>query len=156
MSLKPRALMLKANWIHTEDVEKWLQQITIGKTLNVCCGMSLVGDTRVDIDPSSNRTVDGDLFKLPYASRSFDTVICDPPFGYYQRFRWILKLANIADKRLLLSSPAMSIRLSRKNWSRELYYASGNATRDHPRGTLFLRLYWCFDRLNHKLPQETI
>lgn len=153
MSLKPRALMLKANWIHTEEVEKWLQEIAIGRTLNVCCGMSKVGEVRVDIDPSSNRTEEGDMFNLRFEPRSFDTVICDPPFSYYNHFKWILKLADIADKRLLISSPPMMLKLSRKNWSRELYYASGNATRDHPRGTLFLRLYWCFDRLNHKLPE---
>ena len=146
--------MLRANWIHTSFVERWLQEMSIGDTLNVCCGKSFVGDIRIDTDPNSNRTEEGDLFNLPFSPLSFDTVICDPPFSYYNRFRWILKLADIARERFLLSSPNISVRLSRRNWRRTLYYSEGNAAKGHSRGTLFLRMYWCFDRKNHRLDEE--
>jgi len=143
--------LLQANWIHTSDVESWLRQMSIGRTLNVCCGKSLVGDVRVDVDPESSRTEYGDLFHLKFPPQSFDTVICDPPFSYYNRFKWILPLAHIARKRLLLSSPCISVRLSSSKWKRTLWYSDTVAQKGRPRGGLFLRLYWCFDRRDKSL-----
>jgi hypothetical protein len=105
--------------------------------------MSKVGEVRIDHDPNTNRTQEGDMFNLDFAPRSFDTVICDPPFKYYNRFKWILNLAQIADKRLLISAPNINIYLPKRNWKRSLWYEITN--------TLFLRTYWCFDRTNHSL-----
>ena len=95
--------VLKANWIHPPNVEAWLGTMITGRTLNVCCGMSRVGDVRIDTDENTNRTEEGDLFDLHIAEASFDTVICDPPFAYYNTFEWCQKLASIARKRLILS-----------------------------------------------------
>ena len=141
--IENQALALQARWVHPHKVERWLRRSCIGRTLNVCCGMSLVGDVRIDTDWRSNRTEAGDLFSLTFENQSFDTVICDPPFSYYNRFSWIAKIRDIARKRVLISSPATNIRMmfSRRNWNFALY-----AVGDH--GSPMLRLYWCFDRCN--------
>lgn len=134
--------VLQANWIHPRPVERWLEQMKIGRTLNVCCGMSKVGDVRVDIESKTNRTHYGDLFNLQFEHLSFDTVICDPPFDYYvtgeNRFRWIARIADLCRKRLILSMPALNFSLGRK-WARRLFYTDSQQF-------LFLRLFWVFDR----------
>jgi hypothetical protein len=132
---------LQVNWIHHKDVERWLRRMKVGRTLNVCCGMSWVGDVRVDTDPNTNRTEAGDLFDLGFAPLSFDTVIVDPPFSYFSRFDWVNKCARIASKRLLLAADRTIVRLPRKDWSTSLY-AFQSAQK------MYLRLYYCFDRKN--------
>lgn len=142
-------LALQANWIHPPNVERWLRRMCTGLTLNVCCGMSLVGDVRVDTELNSSRTVDGDLFKIhkQFSPLSFDNVICDPPFEYYvkgtNRFRWIQELARISRRRLIISVKANSIYVGSRNWNRSLWYIDDNK--------MFLRLFWVFDRLNSRL-----
>lgn len=134
--------LLQANWIHPPYVERWLRRMSIGRTLNVCCGKSLVGDVRIDVDANSSRTEPGDLFDLKIEPLSFDTVICDPPFSYYvtgdNRFRWIQELGKISRRRLIICVKANQIHLGRKNWHQKLWYCSD--------GGLFLRLFWVFDR----------
>jgi hypothetical protein len=136
--------VLQANWIAPSHVDEWLRKMIIGRSLNVCCGTSLAGDVRLDIlpPPETTRTEEGDLFNLGYKARSFDTVICDPPFTYYNKRRWVFQLAQIACKRLILSSNQM-VGLQLKNWDRRLFYDDG--------GLFFIRLFWVFDRLNHEL-----
>ena len=134
--------ILKANWVHPKEVESWLYKMKIGYTLNVCCGMSRVGNVRLDITPHTERTEEGDLFALDYPPLSFDTVICDPPFSYYNKFKWIYKLAEIPRKRLILSSPNRAVALSSRIWTKDLYWAN------NPR---WLRTYWVFDRKNNIL-----
>lgn len=136
--------VLQANWIHPPHVENWLQKMALGRTLNVCSGMSRVGDVRVDIDPDTNRTDDGDLFDLNYRPLSFDTVICDPPFSYYvtgkNRFRWIGSLRKIARKRILLSSNQVNPTnfFHPQRWDTQLFALI--------RHTPYVRFYWRFDR----------
>lgn len=137
--------VLQANWIHPSSVEKWLRSMVIGTSLNVCCGTSHVGDIRVDISPDTTRTEAGDLFNLRFPSQSFDTVICDPPFAFYNRFAWVNELGKIARRRLLLSPDRTVVRLPRKDWSTRIFAFQG--THD----TMYLRLYYCYDRKNHHL-----
>ena len=138
------------SWSHSDwglkTIDSWLAKKSIGRTLNVCCGNCPVGDIRVDIDPSTSRTMEGDLFDLPFPNQSFDTVICDPPFSYYSKFRWVIRLSHLARKRLILSTSLIEPKLIKREWERELYYFSSNG------GTQFLRLYWVFDRRNQNLP----
>lgn len=155
--MKAKPAMLQANWCHPDYVEKWLNDMALGRTLNVCCGLSRVGEVRLDLNINTNRTEPGDLFKLPYTGASFDTVICDPPYSYYNfakyPFAWILRLSDISKRRMLLCAPAININLNRKKWARSLWYTNGIPCKSHPYGTLFLRLYWCFDRLDHILEE---
>jgi hypothetical protein len=132
--------VLQVNWIHTSTVEEWLQDMKIGRTLNMCCGMSKVGDVRIDRRPETNRTGGGDLFKLDYPPMSFDTVICDPPFEFYNKFDWILRLSDIARKRFLLSPDRTTVKL--RGWETSLYAFTDR---------MYLRLYYCFDRRQSQL-----
>lgn len=112
--------------------------------------MSSVGDVRLDIDPSTNRTEAGDLFNLPFAPLSFDTVICDPPFSYYNRFGWVGNLASIARKRLLLSIDRTIVRLPRAAWSPRFFgFQMQKSAHDS-----YLRIYYCYDRNNRVVPLE--
>jgi hypothetical protein len=118
-----------------------------GRTLNVCCGMSRIGDIRLDIDPSTNRTQEGNLFNLSFEPLSFDTVICDPTFTYYNRFGWIGDLAAIARKRLLLSVDRSIVRLPRAVWTPRFFgFQMQKSATDS-----YLRIYYCFDRNNESL-----
>lgn len=132
------------NWKHPPAVEEWLRSMCIGRTLNVCCGASKVGDVRVDIDPKApGLTEVGDLFNLPYGPGEFDTVICDPPFEYFMpavgRSRlFASSLANLPRRRLLLSTNLNILRLKRGIWDRRLFAVDT--------GGYFIRLYWVFDR----------
>ena len=139
--------ILQVNWIHNKTVERWLRQMAIGDTLNVCCGMSRVGRVRIDIAEETNRTEEGDLFNLTYPSLSFDTVICDPPFSYFNRFDWITGLAKLARNRFILSADRTIIRLPRKDWRVRLFaFQMQRSAHDS-----YLRLYYVFDRLNERL-----
>jgi hypothetical protein len=137
----PRTDMeLHVNWMHPESTEAWLRKMIIGKTLNVCCGLSQVGDVRIDTDSKTARTIQGDLFNLKYKPGSFDTVICDPPFGYYKDTRWILHLSHIAKKRLLLSSGPVALNNLLPRFKANLYALTSKTN------IYYLRLYWIFDR----------
>ena len=147
MSLKPiqpssRVKVLEAKWIQPDGCENWLSSITRGRALNVCCGMSQVGDVRLDISPKSNRTEYGNLDTLDFPRGSFDTVICDPPFSYYRRFKWVYRLADIAKLRFVLSGPLVAFYLG-SQWRESLYALKA--------GGRFLRLWYVFDRLDGRL-----
>jgi hypothetical protein len=136
--------VLHTNWIQPGSVEDWLQSIALGRTLNVCCGNSRVGDVRIDTDPNTNRTQAGDVFKMNYEPGSFDTVICDPPFSYYSPKygqKWLLQLSHIAKKRLILSSGTIALNNLLPRFKANLYALSDTKNR------YFLRLYWTFDRI---------
>ena len=45
-----RQLALQANLIDTNNTERWLSSMAIGRTLNVCCGTSSIGEVMVDTD----------------------------------------------------------------------------------------------------------
>jgi hypothetical protein len=135
-----KSQVLQVEWIHPNSVERWLRSMALGRTLNVCCGMSRVGEIRLDIEPRSNRTEAGDLFSIRFPPMSFDTVICDPPFAYYRKFRWLRGLKRLARIRVLISAPSLNLSIHFNEFNARLFAIS-----DH---TPFLRYYWCFDRKN--------
>ena len=108
-------------WMHTDYLEYWLRDFTIrGSCLNVCSGMSMIGQVRVDIDPDTNRTMNGDLFKLLeyFSANQFDFVYIDPPFPFYtageNRFQWQFDAFKICKKALITRRPKVSINLPSK------------------------------------------
>lgn len=125
----------RINWSWNKKTDFWLMRHCIGHTLNVCCGMSKAGHVRIDIDPTVEPDILCDVNDLPYAKQSFDTVICDPPFSFYNRFKWIYRLADLAKYRLILSAPG-GIFPRVKGFKTE-YKATIQ------RGNLFVR-YWLF------------
>lgn len=106
-----------ADWIHTDYFEYWLNNFTKdGRTLNVCCGASEVGDVRLDISEDSTRTMYGDMFDLPsFRPREFDYVYCDPDFKYYtsgkNRFNWQFDLFKLADQCLITRRPKVNVNM---------------------------------------------
>lgn len=110
-----------AKWMHTDYLEYWLRDFTIkGSTLNVCSGMSMIGQVRVDIDPETNRTMHGNLFHLldHFHANQFKYVYIDPPFNVYtsgdNRMRWQQDAFKIAEVALITRRPKVSVNLPSK------------------------------------------
>jgi len=76
-------LLFRKAFVWEKEVEDFVRSQMFGRTLNVCCGASALGDTRVDILPPPETTA------LPFRNGEFDTVISDPPWeiSYYRRMR---------------------------------------------------------------------
>jgi hypothetical protein len=122
--LNTKGKIIHADWIHTDYHETWLNDFTKdGRLLNVCSGMSWVGDVRLDINPNSNRTQPGDLFDLSeFKDQEFDYVYCDPDFKIYtntkilkdNRNKWQFELFRLAKKALITRRPKVNINLPSK------------------------------------------
>lgn len=88
-----------------DAIEDVLQGLFIGRTLHLCCGDSQLGDVRVDIDPSKNPNLilDVENMRSEIADKSFDTVLCDPP--YNGRMQWnhnlLAEMSRIAKQRII-------------------------------------------------------
>lgn len=94
----------EVHWSHPKSVDRWLEGQLIGTSLNVCKGKSTVGDITIDIVRDLSPCIVADLFHLPFPNKSFDTVICDPPFDYYGSLKWIHELRRVANRRIILAS----------------------------------------------------
>lgn len=126
MDKKQQAQYRKGNiynvaWMHTDYLEYWLRDFTIkGSTLNVCSGMSMIGQVRVDVDPESNRTMHGDMFNLLdiFHENQFDYVYIDPPFNVYtsgdNRMQWQFDAFKICKKALITRRPKVTVNLPSK------------------------------------------
>lgn len=108
-------------YMHTDYFEYWLKDfVRDGSCLNVCCGMSTIGQVRMDISPNSNRTMEGDLFKVLdyFKPNSFDYVYCDPDYKDYttgpNRFRWQFDLLKIAKRALITRRPKVAVNMPSK------------------------------------------
>ena len=95
MNKKNPKLTYKKVFQFPQDTHNFIQGLMKGKTLHCCCGNSLLGDVRIDIEKQPDQDtkegfIQGDIFEL-LAHRStsvvrlgitvdrlFDTVICDP------------------------------------------------------------------------------
>jgi len=74
------------------QVELFIGSILEPPTLHICCGMSKLGDVRLDIDPIHRPNVLSDAAFIPFGDKSFNTVLCDPP--YNGNFRWMHDMLN--------------------------------------------------------------
>ena len=68
-----------------------------GYSLNICAGMSDLGDVRIDLDPQRPDVIKGDMKALPFPDETFDTVIQDPPWkiSYYDRWKPFLECSRV-------------------------------------------------------------
>jgi len=86
-----------------DSIQDFLSTLFIGKTLHVCCGKSLLGDVRLDLDIENNPDVICDASKICFAENSFETTLTDPP--YNGQFQWnhdvLSELARITSSRLI-------------------------------------------------------
>lgn len=80
-----------------------LGELLIPTSLHVCSGHSVLGDIRVDSDKVVSPQIICDVSRLPFADRSFDSVLCDPPHN--GRFQWnhdmLSELSRVARKRII-------------------------------------------------------
>lgn len=89
------------------EVEDYLRARIVGKSLHLFCGKSQLGDVRVDIDPDNHPTLCGDLFDKSFLnkfeSKSFDTVLLDPPYNAkFQKMHDVLNAVHrIARSRII-------------------------------------------------------
>ena len=65
----------RLNFSWDKDTEDWLRHQKKGSTLNICCGMSRVGDIRADLDKTVDPDIVCDVHYPPFRANSFDTVI---------------------------------------------------------------------------------
>lgn len=97
---------LQPLWIWERDETLFYQYSCKGLTLHVCCGKSLVGNIRVDrYEPTAD--ILADYRYLPFRDRSFDTVLCDPPWGKRERvdlgvINWLRELSRVARQRIII------------------------------------------------------
>lgn len=63
-----------------KEVEEYIAGQLIGTTLHICCGLSKLGDVRVDLY-ADDVDVMACMARLPFADKSFDTVLIDPPYN---------------------------------------------------------------------------
>ncbi len=112
-----------------DDISEVLKSLFIGKTLHVCCGKSLLGDVRVDLDPTHNPDIicDASNMQSVIDDNSFNTVLCDPP--YNGKFQWnhdlLTELSRIASDRIIFQHwfiPATPLGLYKK--AQEKFYLS--------------------------------
>ena len=95
-------------WSFPERTEEFCKSHMFGKTLHVCCGNSILGDIRIDIEKqeiqdSKDGFILGDMFDLVNVLEkegikkySFDIVLCDPVWnlGYHVRHKLIYNLRD--------------------------------------------------------------
>ena len=138
LPLGPRLQLHQTNWSFPTDIEMWIHKQAEGLTLNFSCGTSFTGDVRVDLDKTVRPHVIADLNHPPFRDQSFDTVICDPPYSFYNRFKWVNPIANLARHKVLFSSPLVALRLQKDTWEKSWHVCETN--------TMFVRLWQIFIR----------
>jgi len=115
----------------------FLNQKKRGFTLNICCGKDRTGNVRVDLDSNVQPDIIADVRYPPFKNDSFDTVICDPPFSMYSRFKWLSKIFDLSRKLVIISTPPLTVRMGR-SWDREVWFIDA--------GHLFMRIWQIFTR----------
>jgi hypothetical protein len=90
MNKKNPKLTYKKVFQFPQDTHDFIQGLMKGKTLHCCCGNSLLGDIRIDIEKQPDQDtkagfIEGDVLNLKeildqkgIGPNYFDTVICDP------------------------------------------------------------------------------
>lgn len=80
---------LQESWVWPNLITKKIQFLVKGYSLNVCSGLSELGDVRLDIDPKFPAVQKADMSDIPFKDETFDTIISDPPWktNFFQRQR---------------------------------------------------------------------
>jgi hypothetical protein len=84
---KPNARLMES-WLWPDTVEDFVKSRMQGRTLNVPCGASTLGDVFADLEPRRDDVIRADMKVLPFNDESFDTVISDPPWRINWFDRW--------------------------------------------------------------------
>ena len=87
-----------------DAIETFLEGLFVGRSLHVCCGKSMLGDVRLDLnEPTADIRCDAADMRGVVADGEYDTVLCDPP--YNGKFQWnhdlLTELARVAKRRII-------------------------------------------------------
>jgi hypothetical protein len=129
---------------------KLLDSLIVGFTANICCGLDPTGDVLVDIDRQAlleqkalfhhGELIQADIHHLPFVFGAFDTLIVDPPFSFFNRFKWLISLFDLTKHKLIVSTPNINVSPRRTaRWSKKFHVIETNH--------LFLRLWIEFSRI---------
>jgi len=102
------------NWSHQDgtDAVSLIKKECTGSILSLFSGKTKYGDLRIDLDPSTHPDIIADVYaNCPIKPLSFDTVVLDPPFSYYNKQKWIIRLSEIARKKFILCVPQIMLRI---------------------------------------------
>lgn len=92
----------KRTWVWSKRETQLYAKYVVGSLLHVCSGLSRLGDVRVDLLLPAD--VKADMAHLPVKSKSFDTVIWDPPWIHPRNYRTVFEIVRVARKRVLVVS----------------------------------------------------
>jgi len=89
--------ILKKSWIWNESVKEFVKEKIKGYSLNICAGLSGLGDKKIDLDPKDRSIIKADMKNLPFEDETFDTVFSDPPWkiGYFDRWKPFLECVRV-------------------------------------------------------------
>jgi hypothetical protein len=113
----------------------FLSREMVGRTLNVCSGTDRSGHVRVDVAMTMRPDILADVHFLPFTSKAFDTVICDPPFKMFSRLRWLTELRRLAKRKVIVCTPNVLIRLGH-GWTRKIWCIDAHS--------MFMRIWQSF------------
>lgn len=87
-----------------EVVTAFLKTQLIRPSLHVCCGLSKLGDVRLDLhEPSAHLSCDASNMRSVVDDEEYASVLCDPP--YNGDFQWnhnlLSELARVASRRII-------------------------------------------------------
>ena len=88
---------LTRSWVWDKKVNDFVRKKVTGKSINICAGLSDVGDIKIDLDPKSNKVKKMEMNNLKFKDNTFDTVISDPPWkiGFFQRMKPFFECVRI-------------------------------------------------------------
>ena len=80
---------LQKCWVWPNKISEFVASLIVGRSLNICSGLSELGDIKIDSDPKNSLIQKGDMESLKFPDNSFDTVISDPPWkiSFFKRQR---------------------------------------------------------------------
>lgn len=83
----------RERWHDPKQVNSLVKRYLKSKSLNFPCGMSKLGDIRVDIDPNVKPDITMDMYNPDFKGERFDSIYCDPPWNipYDKRIPLIYK-----------------------------------------------------------------
>lgn len=92
-----RNCLLQKSWVWPNLVTEKVRPFIQGYSLNVCAGLSELGDIRLDIDPKLPTVQKADMNALPYPDNTFDTVVSDPPWkiNFFHRQRPFFEVVRV-------------------------------------------------------------
>lgn len=136
--------LFRTNWIPTNQSNSTdiVLPYCVGSVLNLCSGKSTIGNLRIDLLSDLNPDIVADIMNLPIRKGSFDTVILDPPYSYFGATKWLYPIADIAKKRIIISSGQVLVRLKKF----KLIHILAVVTTQ-----FFVRLWYIYDKVQDDL-----